>query len=226
MSGEARTRWALRLLAAGLALAAWFFVSWTGRERVTETTVEPFIQYNPPPGHTVLNPVLKARLRLRGPSSRISGLNPLQVNVVVDLRNEVAGTVEVPLGTANVVAPQDLDLVSIEPNVLPLQIDRVLTEMRPVEARLVGEPAAGAIAQSPEVVPPSVLVTGPESILRQIPALYTAPISLDGHALDFEERVLVASPNPQVSVNQPVVSVRVPMQIPNTTDPGGADGER
>ncbi len=213
--------WGLRLLALALAILAWFFVSVGDRERRSETLVEPFVQYNTPRNLTILNPQEKVRVQVRGPTSKISSLNPFQINVVVDLRGAEPGTSEVALGPENVVLPDGLEVVSIQPNLLPISIDRVVTEMKPVEARLTGEPAAGAIAQKPEVFPPLVLVSGPESRLNEITALATTPVRLTGHALDFEEQAAVVSPDPQVKVLQPaVVTIRVPMEIPNTAAPG------
>jgi len=144
------------------------------------------------------------------------------VSVVVDLRDQTEGTLEVALGARNVSAPDGLEFISIEPNLIPLQIDRVTAEMKPVDANLTGEPAAGAVAQTPEVIPASVLVNGPVSRLSQIAALTTTPVKLDGHALDFEETVAVVSPDPLVRVQQPaVVTVRVPLQIPGSGGGGG-----
>ncbi len=214
--------WALRLLALALAVGAWFFVSVGERERRSETLVEPFVQYNTPRNLTILNPQEKVRVQVRGPTSKISNLNPFQINVVVDLRSAAPGTAEVNLGPENVVLPDGLEVVSIQPNLLPITLDRVVTEMKPVEPRLTGEPAAGAIVQNPEVFPPLVLVSGPESRLSELTALTTTPVRLTGHALDFEEQAAVVSPDPQVKVLQPaVVTVKVPMQIPNTGTPGG-----
>jgi hypothetical protein len=103
-----------------------------------------------------------------------------------------------------------------------LQIDRVTAEMKPVDPNLTGEPAAGAVAGQAQVLPASVLVNGPVSRLSQIVALTTTPVKLDGHAFDFEESVAVVSPDPLVRVQQPaVVTVRVPLQIPESAGGGG-----
>ena len=67
------------------------------------------------------------------------------------------------------------------------------------------------------VTPPRILVRGPESHVRQVLALSTTPVSLDGHALDFVETAAVVSSDPLVTVLQPVVvTVSVPMEIPST----------
>lgn len=220
-----QTLWGLRTLALGLAVAAWVFIT-SSRAVETETaeiTIEPSVQYNNPAANDliVLDPVLRVRVRLRGPANQISLLSPNQVSVVVDLREADQGANEVPLAAQDVVRPQGLEVLSIEPNLLALEIDRVISEFRPVVARLSGEPAAGAVASAPEVVPPRALVQGPESILAAINSLTTRPVQLDGHALDFEEQALVVSPSPLVQVLQPrIVTVRVPLAIPGQVDEG------
>ncbi len=65
--------------------------------------------------------------------------------------------------------------------------------------------------------PLQVLVRGPESRVSQLPALTTTPVSLDGHAFDFEEQAAVISPDSLVRVVQPaVVLVKVRMDLPNS----------
>ena len=222
MTADERGLWGLRALALVLAFAAWFFVSYGERENITETTVEPFVQYNPPRGHIILNPVSKVQVRLRGPASRIAGLNPFQVGVVVDLRDAGVGTTEARIEPSAVTRPEVLDVVSIEPNQLQLRLDREVRELKPVQAALTGEPAAGAIAQPAVVTPSSVLVSGPQSLVEQIETLSTTPVGLDGHAIEFEEDAAVVSPDPLVKVLQPaVVSVRIPLEIPGTDNGGG-----
>lgn len=92
-------------------------------------------------------------------------------------------------------------------------------------ARLEGEPAAGAKVRMAEVIPPRILVRGPESMLDTIGSLFTTPVDLTGHALDFQEQAAVLPPDPLVNIVQPVVvSVRILMEIPgadslsNSTD--------
>lgn len=219
---ENGTRWGLRTLALALAILAWFFFSFEDRERLAETTLEPLVNYNPPRGFTILNPEERVRVQVSGSPSRISTINPFQVSVMVDLSdNTEAGTVEALLGAENVDLPEGIEFVSITPNLLALTLDEVVEDLKPVDVRLVGEPAAGAIAQTPEVLPPRVLVRGPRSRLSQVQALTTSPVSLDGHALDFEEPVAVVSPDPLVTILQPVVvTVRVPMEIPEIGNSG------
>jgi len=222
---ERASLWGLRALALALAVVLWFFGSVEKRERASEKVVEANITYSTPRGTVILDPVQKVRVRLRGRTSKIRILNPFVVDVLVVIPEGQYGAFNVHLGPENVVAPEGLDVVSVDPNLLQLQLDREVSAMLPVVPRLAGEPAAGAVVGTIEVLPDRVLVSGPESTLRRVRALSTSPINLGGHALDFVETAAVVPPDPLIKVVQPsVVSVRVPMEPPVPPRTGGGEG--
>lgn len=221
--------WGLRLLALALAVLAWSFLGVGQREQTNETTVEPFVTYRLPEDYMLLDSQDRVRVRLQGPASRIAGLNPFQVSVEVELRDRELGSHEIALISDYVIAPAGLEVTSIEPNVLTVKLDREVSELRPIDVQLIGEPAAGAVAREPTVFPIQALITGPESRVSQLTALSTTPISLDGHALDFDAQARVISSDPLIRVIEPsMVNVNVRLDIPNAPlDPsGGGVGSR
>jgi YbbR domain-containing protein len=226
MSDGLRT-WGLRLLALGIALSLWFSISLEDREALSERIVEASVSYNRPRGLIILDQVSSVRVRLRGSSKQVRALNPFQVNVQVDLERTGPGTFNVNLGPDNVLAPDGLEVVSIEPNAIQVEVERETTKRLPVVPKLVGEPAAGAIVEELEIFPNQVLASGPESLIQQTESLQTIPISLDGHALTFEVEVPVVPPDPLVQIVQPTrVTVRVPLRQPDKSDGPAADQEK
>lgn len=214
MSERARA-WGLRLLALAIAAAIWYSVSLQGRETLTERVVEASVSYNRPRGFMILDPVPTVNVRLRGSSKKVRMLNPYQVNVQVEITQSQKGTLSVNLGPDDVQVPEGFEVVSIDPNTIRVELDREVTQRLPVRPQLVGEPAAGAVPGEPEVLPNQVLVTGPESLISKYDGLNTRPISLDGHALTFEETIAVIPPDPLIQVVQPSkVTVRVPLGQP------------
>ncbi len=212
---EARSIWGLRLLALALAVTAWFVLSVENREPTSEKVVEATVRYDNFPGLIVVQRVESVRVGIRGPKSRILSLNPYVVDVFVELPYPASGSFDVPLTAENVILPEALEVVSIEPNIIHLELDVEKSDLLPVTPRLEGEPAAGAKVRMAEVIPPRVLVRGPETMLNTIDALFTTPVDLTGHALDFQEQAAVLPPDPLVNVVQPaVVTVRISMEIP------------
>ena len=226
MNESART-WGLRLLALGIAVGLWFSVSFQEREALSERLVEASVSYNRPRSFVVLDQVQNVNVRLRGSSKLIRQLNPYQVSVQVELSQTEPGTVNVNLGPDNVLMPDGLEVVSIEPNLIRVELEREVSQRLPVAPQLIGEPAAGSIVDEPEVFPNLVLVSGPESLLAKVHLLSTRPINLDGHALTFEETAVVVAPDPLIQIVQPSkVSVRVPMHQPETTESAGPARKR
>lgn len=215
MSEGLRT-WGLRLLALGIALGLWFNSSFEDREVLNERVVEASISYTWPKGFMVLNREQSVDVRVRGSSKRVRGLDPDQVDVQVELRRE-RGPVTVNLGAENVLLPEGLEVVSIEPNVITVEVEREISKRVRVVPEVMGEPAAGAKAGEPEVFPSQVLVTGPESLVARTQLLRTRPVNVDGQSVTFEADVAVVPPDPLIQIVQPTtVSVRVPIQPPNS----------
>lgn len=212
---EERNLWGIRILSLALAILIWFFVSVEKREPQSDRVVDANVTYKTAPGFVILDPVQTIQVRIRGTQTQLRGVNPFLVDALVELPAAQVGAQEVVLGSEHLTLPAGIEVVSIEPNVLRLTLDREVSDLLPVQARLEGEPAAGAIARTPEVLPPEVLVRGPETRLRAIGSLTTTPVDLTGHALDFDERAAVVSPDPLVKVVDPLlVTVRIPMELP------------
>lgn len=217
MSPSRSKPWGLRLLAVLAAVAVWFSASFVKREKVSEKLIDATVTYNPARGTVILDPIQTVKVRLRGPDRQIRTLAPHVVDVVIEVPALTTGTLDVQLDETNVLRPESLEVLAIEPNSIALRLDREKTQMLRVSPRLVGEPAAGAEPLSPVARPDTVQVTGPESILAGITAATTSPISLDGHALTFKQTVSVVPPDPLVRIVQPsVVTVEVPMHFPGT----------
>jgi YbbR domain-containing protein len=208
--------WGLRLLALGIAIGIWFNASVEDRLVSSEKVVEASVSYNRPHGFIIVNSVQNVNVRVTGSKKAIRQLNPYMVDVSVDLGQRQTGVATINLTPENVLLPDGLEVVSIEPNTIRVDLEREVTQRLPVVPKIVGEPAAGATVGDPVVLPNQVMVVGPEPMLARIESLTTRPVSLDGHALSFEEEVPVVSPDPLIQIVQPSrVTVQVPMQPPS-----------
>jgi len=226
MSEGLRT-WGLRALALGIAIALWFSISLEDREALSERLVEAGVSYDRPLGFVILNQEQSVRVRVRGSSKQVRELNPYQVTVQVELTQPAPGIFNVNLGPENVLLPDGLEVVSVEPNIIRVELEVEETRRLPVVPKLVGEPAAGSVVEEPLVFPNLVLVSGPKSLVERTESLETASVSLDGHALTFEVEVPVIPPDPLVRIVQPTrVTVRIPMRQPGQDNGPTADQEK
>ena len=212
----------LRLLALGIALGLWFNSSFEDREVLNERVVEASVSYTWPKGFMVLDRERNVNVRVRGSSKRVRGLDPDQVDVQVELSRR-PGLLTINLGPENVLMPEGLEVVSIEPNVITVEVEREASGSIRVEPDLEGEAAAGATVGEPEVFPSQVLVTGPESLVAGTEVLHTRPVNIDGRSATFEVNVAVVPPDPLIQIARPPrVTVRVPIQPPKNDKRNGA----
>lgn len=226
MNGERRQIWGLRVLAVGIAIALWFALSYENRETRSEKVLEADITYMRPDGTVILDPVQRAEVLLSGSQDAVNRVTPNSVTVQVDLREWLPGPVNVNLGSDNVRLPPGLRVDRVRPNTLRLALDREVTRSLPVEPQVIGEPAAGARVGELTVSPPRVSVTGPESQVSTLESVQTAPVDLDGHAIDFEEVVAVVLPDILAvsEIQPPRVTVSVPLSLGEPDGAGAAAG--
>lgn len=226
MSERART-WALRLLALGIAIGIWFNASVEDRLVTSEKVVEANISYNRRPGYMIINSAQRVNVRLIGSKKAIRQLSSYMVDVSVELSRRGTGAAMITLGPENVLAPEGLEVVAIEPATIAVDLEREVTERLPVVAKLVGKPAPGTKIEEPEVFPSQVMVIGPEPLLARIDSLATRPINIEGLSSTLEEEdVAVVTPDPLIQIVQPSkVSVRVPVRKPPVA-PAGASNDR
>jgi YbbR domain-containing protein len=224
MSEQART-WLLRLLALGIAVGIWFNASVEDRLVSSEKVVEAGVTYNRPRGFLIVNPTTQTvNVRLLGSERAIRQLNPYMVDVQVELSQRQEGSATISLSRDNVQAPDGLEVVSIEPATIRVDLEREVAQRVTVVPQLVGKLAPGFLMDEPEVFPSQVLVTGPESMLARIETLSTRPIDLAGRAGTFEETVPVISPDPLIQIVQPsTVTIRIPVKPPAEEEAGEPD---
>lgn len=184
--------------------------------QLSEASLEVQVRYELPDGVMILEPVERVKIRLRAAREEAVSLTPFNVSVRVALTQSELGAVDITEDRMRVVAPGEVEVISIDPNRFTLEVETVERATVPVRATLTGEPAAGASHGSPEVRPDKAEIYGPRSRVRNVREL-TAPVNLHGHALTFEERVNIVSPDPLVKIAQPThVIVYVPMEIPGS----------
>lgn len=207
------------LLLLALAIALVIKVAVHETVQLSEATFTAPVQYSPPKDVVILERVDEVRVRLRGKRAEIAELNPLSVGVEVALREGELGIVEVTRDRMQVHMPGDFEVISIEPDRFTLQVEVEEEVTLPVRVQLVGEPAAGASYEAPLVLPPKAEVRGPRSRIERIGELVVR-VSLDGHAITFDETIPLVSPDPMVKIISPSeVTVRVSMQEPGLRTP-------
>jgi len=119
--------------------------------------------------------------------------------------------------------PDNVTVVSVHPAEVPVVLERIVSESRPLEVRLVGEPPAGYELKSSDHSPKLIRISGARSRVDRVARIVLTvdigglvpgiPVSLVARSVDSSgspvEGVSLAPPRVNVTVNmEPVVATR------------------
>jgi len=136
-------------------------------------------------------------LQLRGPLTRtLDSSNPPEV--LLDLSDARPGLNSYPINPSDIHLPAEVDVVSVDPPAITLELERQAARLVPIQPLIDGEPAPGYVLGEVRVVPAEYTVEGPESLILILKSVTTSPISIEGAAGPVEAVVQPALPNPQL----------------------------
>lgn len=199
-SGE--NRWLWRFIAFLIASFLWLFVSLLPRLQVqseprSELSIDATVAYeNPRPDDLmILNRGHEISVLVRGRESLVQGLDSREVDIRIPFPRDFTANepIDIQISPELVRLPEGLEAVSVTPNIVTLLIDERESVRLPVRVVFTGEPAAGLTRLDVQSVvePPEVTVQGPKHQLDSLTEVVTAPVNLDGRAVQFSERVEV-----------------------------------
>ncbi len=167
----------LPLKAASLVLAIflWFWVMLNEENPLTRRTIEVRIDARG------VGEGLTARPDTRIAKVTLTGLEQDMTDLTGQLRAEVSctGLDEGRYRLAvRVEAPEDVNVVTVRPERVSVALERIVSQAKPVEVRLVGEPIGGLEVEGAACSPKQVLVSGARSSVgRTVGAVVTADVA-------------------------------------------------
>lgn len=182
-----------KVLALLIALTLWFVAN---LQHDVEKYVSIDINYaNLPKGLIIVNnPPEKLNIRVRGPRSQLSSVSPNDMVFTVDLSNLTTGTSMFEIRTDQIIPPRDVQVTAISPSEINLDIDRLAQKKVSVEPFIEPPDTGFEITGSTQVTPDSVVIRGPEKLLKRIRSVGTDPVSLKGEKSKFTIEVPLRSP--------------------------------
>jgi YbbR domain-containing protein len=134
-------------------------------------------------------------LQLRGPLTRtLDSSNPPEV--LLDLSDARPGLNSYPINESDIPLPTEVDVVSVDPPAITLELERQNSRLVPVRAVIEGVPAPGFVLGEVRAVPTHFTVQGPESRLQALEFVSTRPISVEGAAGPVEAIAQPLLPDP------------------------------
>ncbi len=167
----------------------------------------------------------KIEIRIKGDPRKIEALNKETIlypaDLYTDLEFDPAGDSDsiepghylLPVDRTRIPLPPSITVLDISPSYLSVRLERKITKTFKVTVPYIGEPEKGHRAMVPACDPPTVALTGAESLINKIDRLQTKPVDLTGADEEFKKEVPLDLENPLLfSSDKNMFIVTVPIQ--------------
>lgn len=210
------TNLAPKIGAAVLSLGLWGFIA--GQQKTEMLFTIPLEYRNLPPNVEISGELVnRIEVGLRGPRGVITNVSADKIRAHVDLSQSSRGLNYIRLSTENITIPLGAEITKINPEIIRLRLEEVRTRAIEVKAKLVGKLPKPLRLKSVVIDPPSVILQGPESLLKKVKGVFTEPVDLSQINGDTKILVTIDVDVPQIrlAAEQPAkVSVEIKVEKP------------
>jgi YbbR domain-containing protein len=187
--------WRLKLFSLFLATILWIFI--VGERRSEITLSVPLELTEVPKNLVILSRVPEmALVRLSGPRTLLSGINPQQLSVALNLGGFQPGVYTFENLASRVKLPKRIEVTYISPSAVTLEIDTKAARRVPVRPRIKGKPASGFEVESVRADPAEVEVEGGANLVASLQEIPTEVVDITGLQSSIRRPVELALPNP------------------------------
>jgi len=211
--------WGLKLFSFILALILWLTLIPEEKMYSEKTLVIPLELINIPsnmePAERIqssINVTLTASNRL------IPQITVANVHAVIDLRNASVEQKDYPVNESMISIPSGAEIKEIYPSQVHINLEYTKEVLLQIEANLIGQLPEGYELKKVEVVPPEVMIRGPESKVPDKAAARTTPIDVSQLTQSAEIEADLILPNPDVRLSGSKSKVLVRLLIQDTTE--------
>ena len=198
----------LKCLSVGVAALLWFLIS---GQQIAERALRIPLEYsNLPTGLEMTGDTpMVVDVRVRGSAPAVSRMAAGELVAVLDVGSAKPGHRLFHLTTADVRTPFGIEVVTVTPSSVALNVEPSAAKMVPVVPAIEGDPAPGFQVGAVSADPATVEVVGPVSAVKSLTTAITEPVSVEGATAPVRESVTVGVPNPAVRLRRPQNAVVV-----------------
>lgn len=200
-----------KILSVILASILWIYVMNEQNPPVESTFTVPLESRNMAEGLVLVDAPEAVRVKVRGPRSIVAGALPKDLKAYVDAKGLREGRHSTKVYAQ---VPTSLELIEVNPDKLNLRIDAAQQRQLPIEIRLSGNSAAGAVLARATSNTANVSVEGPRSLIDTVEKV-VAVIDLTGKNADYTTSVVLLALNREgkevegVAVNPGKINVNI-----------------
>jgi YbbR domain-containing protein len=206
----------LKLISLLLAATVWWYVSLPRREQARERMMKASLTLvGVPPAFVITTADIpdSVSVRVRGRKSDLRALASQSLEATADLSSiNQSGEVEITIRAQHINVPEEIEVVSIEPNKVRFRVEQLRQRAVPIRPYLEGTAPAGYIVGQALADPPLALVSGPSSQIMKLSEVTTERIIMTGRTGTFVQNVSIIADSPLVRVISPLATqVTVPV---------------
>lgn len=181
------------------AIAVWFAIRAATSNPTLVTDIPLTIQ--PPPDWTVVDRSTKTvNVTFMGTREDSLHLNRESIKATVDVRSRTDSQgFTVTLGSANVNAPGNARVEDIRPRTVFIRLDQEITKQVPIKVETQNMLPDGYEIENESVTPATAQLSGPAQLLKNIEAVSTIPIDLDGRIRSINKRRVALAAGDQMA---------------------------
>lgn len=201
----------LKAVALLLTLALYL---WVGEDRETRIEATAPLQISVPENQVLLQPKIdQVKVELRGRWAALEQFETDELKpVVVDVTRRDDGEL-VPITPESVRLPPGLEVVSIEPSFIRVDLATRIEKTVDIEPRIVGRTRKAYTVGDVAVRPARIDASGPEDVMEDLTSIPTEPVDVTGRIRSFQKQVKLRPTSPLVEYDPDVsVTVEVPIE--------------
>ncbi|MBC8260183.1 MAG: YbbR-like domain-containing protein [SAR324 cluster bacterium] len=186
-----------KVLAVVLAVFVWFLARKSG-EPIQMSFYAPVVFKNVSPAFQVTsNP---PQVNIVAHTNSRESFNPLEIQAVLDLDKAQQGTLSYVLTEKNILSPVKVQITRIHPSQITVSIEELIEKSFSIKPRYQGTPKKGYLLDNIKIVPDTLTMRGPSSVLEKLDHISAHGIELEGLKESVTVRVDLDLPRGNVQI--------------------------
>jgi YbbR domain-containing protein len=130
-------------------------------------------------------------IQIKGYKYLVDPLLTRELVYPIDFSKTQTGTVSMPIDPAKLKIPKEIEILSINPENLSFQMERIIEKEIPVRLSVSGTPAKSCVLSEIYLKPGMIVFNGPENVIKdkKISEFYTRELSLDNAHESFSKEL-------------------------------------
>lgn len=210
--------WGLKLFSFLIALVLWLTLIPPEKTFSEKTITVPLVLHNTPSEMEIVEkPPATVDVTIRAPNRLLVQITSATVHAALDLKNARVDVENYSLSKSMITIPEGAEVKDILPGQVKLKLERTKEILLDVEANLTGEMQKGYKLVKIEILPPQVLIKGPESKVKDKYKVRTSPIDISSltHPIELEADLILPNSDLRLASSETKVIVRIIIQEEN-----------